>query len=138
MIALNGRPIDPPVVKGYATITRKWKRGDKIELQLPMLAQRIVASDKIEATRGRTALRYGPLVYNVERVDQDISRAIDPKAPLSVAWKPDLLEGVMAIEGRWVDGERLLAIPNYARCNREENAGGRSGPSSVVWIRVDQ
>ena len=137
-IALNGKSIDPQISRGYATITRTWKRGDRIELQLPMVAQRVTAGDKTEATRGQVALRYGPLVYCVERVDQDISKAMDVDAALSVAWKPDLLEGAAVIEGKWTDGERLLAIPYYLRCNRDEEAArNRGGPSSRVWIRED-
>ena len=39
-------------------------------------------------------------------------------APLHAEWKPDLLGGVMVIEGNWSDGSKLVAIPNYARMNR--------------------
>ena len=34
------------------------------------------ASEKIAATSGKVALRYGPLVYNIEQVDQDITGAL--------------------------------------------------------------
>ena len=70
-------------------------------------------------TRGRVALRYGPLVYNIEKVDQDIDKALAPAAPLTTEWKADLLGGVMVIKGTFADGTPLTAIPNYARCNRE-------------------
>ncbi len=64
------------------------------------------------------ALKYGPLVYNVE--DQD-NKSIDQKvgaAPLTTEWRPDLLGGVMVIKGQWSDGSEMIAIPNYARMNR--------------------
>jgi len=154
-MSLNGDPIQPAIERGYAILTRTWARGDTIQFELPMKVQRVKGSELIEAVQGKMALRYGPLVYNVERVDQDISRAMDPDAPLSVEWKPDLLEGVMVIKGRWADGEPLVAIPNFARCNRDSDAAGgrgdfggpgavgggdggqraRRGPSSVVWIK---
>ena len=51
------------------------------------------ASDKIEADKDRVALRYGPLVYNIEKVDQDIDGVLDPSAPLSTEWRGDLLGG---------------------------------------------
>lgn len=147
-IAVNGAAVTPKIENGYAVITRTWKAGDKIDLVLPMKAQRIKPSDKIAATAGRVALRYGPLIYNVEQVDQDITRVFDPKAPLTTEWKSDLLGGVLVIKGAWEDGSPLLAIPNYARVNREPqpvagsaNAGGpeRRGPRplrSIVWIKA--
>ena len=97
-----------------------------------MVIQRIKASDKIEATRGQVALRYGPLIYSAESVDQDITKILSPDAPLSTEWKPDLLDGVMVIKGAWSDGSEFMAIPNYARSNRRNQAGD---PESTVWLK---
>ncbi len=74
-IAVNGSSVKPQIDKGYAVITRTWKAGDKIDLVLPMKIQRVEASDKIVADQSRVALRYGPLLYNIEQVDQDITKA---------------------------------------------------------------
>jgi DUF1680 family protein len=147
-LAVNGAAITPTIEKGYAVITRRWKAGDRIDLTLPMKVQRIKASDKIAATRGRVALRYGPLLYSVEQVDQDITKVLSPQSDLAAEWKGDLLGGVMVIKGAWADGAPLLAIPNYARSNRtaarssDDNstapASERRGPrgvSSIVWLR---
>ncbi len=38
--AVNGKQVMPSIVKGYAVVTREWKTGDRIELELPMEAQR--------------------------------------------------------------------------------------------------
>jgi len=78
----------------------------------------VKASEKIAATKGRVALQYGPLIYNIEKVDQDIAQALAPSAPLTTEWKPELLGGVMTIKGTFADGSRLTAVPNYARYNR--------------------
>jgi len=147
-LSVNGVTLTPTIEKGYAVITRQWKAGDKIDLTLPMKAQRIKASDKIAATRGRVALRYGPLLYSVEQVDQDITKVLNPQSDLTTEWKGDLLGGVMVIKGTWADGSPLLAIPNYARSNRPAardsgNDGAAAGPerrgrralSSVVWLK---
>jgi DUF1680 family protein len=154
-ISVNGAGITPPIEKGYAVITRSWKAGDKIDLKLPLKVQRIKASDRIAATRGRVALRYGPLIYNVEQVDQDITQVLAPDSGLTTEWKGDLLGGVMVIKGTWADGSPLLAIPNYARNNRDGpalrargttgeggdegatagRARGRRSVDSVVWLR---
>jgi DUF1680 family protein len=126
-LSVNGTVVKPAVVNGYVALTRTWKAGDRIEVVLPMEVQRVKAADKVAADRGRVALRYGPLVYCVESVDQDVDQVLDPGAPLSAKWEPDLLGGVVAIRGTFADGTRLTAVPYYARNNR----GGRS----LVWLR---
>jgi DUF1680 family protein len=137
-ISVNGSVIHPPVHNGYAMITRNWKRGDKITLKLPMKIQRIKGIDKIDATRGQVALRYGPLIYSSESTDQNLDNILDPRTPLTMEWKPDLLDGVMVIKGKWSDGSELTAIPNYARNNRstagDSNRRNR-GISSSVWVK---
>ncbi len=116
--AVNGREEKPVIQKGYAVVTREWKAGDRIELELPMEPQRIVADPRIKADADLVALQYGPLVYNVETADsQNIHQKLGD-APLKMEWKPDLLGGTMVIKGKWADGSELLAIPNYARMNR--------------------
>jgi len=113
-------------------------------LELPMEPQRVVPDERIAADRGMMALKYGPLVYNVETPDnQNITRKIGD-APLRTKWQPDLLGGVMLITGKWADGANLVAVPNYARMNRvgpppeyptEQDAGGRKpAVDSKVWI----
>jgi DUF1680 family protein len=125
-LAVNGETISPKIANGYAAITRMWKAGDTIDLVLPMKVQIVKADEKVAADRGRIALRYGPLIYNVERADQpDINLAFG-SASLTPEWRGDLLDGVMAIKGEWADGSPLVAIPNFAR----ENRGG----TSAIWI----
>lgn len=132
---VNGKPVTPRMEKGYAAITRTWKVGDRIEMELPMEPQRIKANTRIAADQGRVALRYGPLIYNVERADQPtISQALGPE-PIKAEWRGDLLGGVMAITGKWADGTTMLAIPNYARMNRvgQEPGETATGDASVNY-----
>ena len=126
-LTVNGNPMVPAVERGYASVTRAWTAGDRIELVLPMAVQRVKASDRIAADAGRVALRYGPLIYNLESVDQDVEQILSPNGPLTAEWDADLLGGVMVIRGSFANGTPLTAIPNYARNNRS----GRS----LVWIK---
>ena len=84
-------------------------------------------------------------------MDQDITKVLSPDAPLTAEWRPDLLEGVMVIKGKWSDGSDFLAIPNYARHNRNRQGGGEGqgfggpgttgsrrrnrGLGSTVWLK---
>lgn len=162
-LRVNGRAVTPRLVNGYASLSRAWSAGDKIEFLLPMQVQRVRADEKIAANIGRVALRYGPLVYNIEKVDQSIDGVLTPDAPLTTKWRGDLLGGVTVITGAFADGSPMMAIPHYARFNRnpaapppaprpdavaiataaaEAVAAGRPLPraaapsaSSIVWIR---
>lgn len=158
-LSVNGKAVPVKIVNGYVAIRRTWKAGDKIDLELPMEIQKVTADNRIEADRGRVALRYGPLIYNVEQVDNggDINRPIG-KGPLMMEWKPEFLNGVMTIKGTWSDGTPLIAIPNYARLNRVPTtpypvAAGQTEPTrpneppqarmdriaaSAVWIKADE
>jgi len=148
-LSVNGSRVQPVMERGYAVLNRAWKAGDKVELELPLAVQRVRADERIEADRGRVALRYGPLVYNIEQEDQDIEQALGPRSPLTPEWREDLLGGVTVIKGTFADGSPLTAIPNYARYNRVEGTfsperrgpnpdGSRPAPppiTSIVWIR---
>ena len=85
-----------------------------------------------------------------ERVDQDLTKTLDPDAPLTTDWRGDLLGGVLVIRGKFTDGSPMMAIPNYARTNRDKELPpegvqgiGQDGAvrpaqrqaTSVVWIR---
>ncbi|MCA9185597.1 MAG: glycoside hydrolase family 127 protein [Pirellulaceae bacterium] len=147
-LSVNGQPVDASVQHGYVAIERQWQAGDKIQFSIPMAIQRVKCDERVEANRGRVALRRGPLVYNIESVDQDIDQVLDASAELVAQWRPELLQGVMVITGKFRDGSDLLAIPNYARYNRFDrassagaagNEAGRrrrgGGVRSIVWIR---
>src|SRR6185295_13649258 len=151
-IKVNGARVNARVENGYAVIARSWKKGDTIELELPMQPQRVRATDKIAATKDKVALRYGPLVYNIEQVDQDIHGVLDPGAPLTTEFKKDLLGGVTVIRTKFADGTPVMAIPNFVHYNRNPPDPPRPAPppaepgqpaprpapppaTSIVWIK---
>lgn len=148
-VRVNGASIGkPPVERGYIAVTREWKAGDRIDLELAMQPRRVYASPKIEALRGKVALRCGPLLYNIEEEDNPgfQGKSLDPKAPLTTEWRKDLLGGVMVVRGKFSDGSPMVAIPNYARMNRRKGTeyppkepdqkllAGKP-PASLVWMR---
>jgi DUF1680 family protein len=147
-LTVNGAAARPMVRNGYAAIQREWKAGDTIEFTLPLKVQRVRAIEQVAADRGKVALRFGPLMYNIEKVDQDIAKTLAKDSPLTTKWRGDLLGGVMTINGSFDDGSPMLAIPNYARMNREagpppppatfDDNGARPAPRppvSSVWIK---
>ena len=118
--------------KGYARVSRKWKAGDTIELDLPMPVRRVYAHPEVRADGGRVALQRGPVVYCAEAVDNGgrVSHlSLPADAELTAEHRPDLLGGVTVIKGK-AGKHDLLAVPYYAWDNRE-------GGEMAVWLREE-
>lgn len=142
-LRVNGKDTPLALDSGYATIRRAWRRGDTVDLELPMPVRRIRANAKVTADQQRIALQRGPVVYAAEWVDSPDKRVrnilLRDGEPLRAEWKPNLLRGVEVIQGkvtafRYDSSHHLLrtnetftAIPYYAWANR--GAG-----QMEVWI----
>jgi DUF1680 family protein len=70
-IKVNGEAVDYTIVNGYALINRSWKKNDKVEMDLPMDVQRVVANEKLADDIGKIALQRGPIMYCAEWVDNN-------------------------------------------------------------------
>lgn len=126
-LAVNGQALTPPIEQGYVVIKRTWTAGDRVEFTLPLAVQREKTEKAVAADQGRVALRFGPMLYNFESVDQPIDGKLDPSAKVTAQWRPDLLGGVMVLCGKFADGTPFQAVPYFARNNR----GGRS----IIWVK---
>ncbi len=84
-IKVNGQTISPEQDKGFAIISRTWKKGDVVAIDLPMITQRIQANEKVEADKGRFAFKRGPLVYCIEGKDQADDRILNVFVPDSAS-----------------------------------------------------
>lgn len=100
-VTVNYAPVDMTRIdKGYLEITRIWADGDLIVVQLPMPVQKVYANPKVSADLGRVALQRGPVVYCLEEIDNACaSVALSNDASFSSKFEPDLLGGIVTIEG---------------------------------------
>jgi hypothetical protein len=99
-LRVNGSPVSPQVTRGYAAIRREWKRGDVVELSLPMAVERLTAHPSVVHAQGKVALRRGPLVYAFEQADNPTSLrdAILPReARFDAAFDSTLAGGVVKV-----------------------------------------
>src|ERR1019366_2634455 len=56
-VAVNHRAVKAPVVeRGYVVFDREWKRGDRVELNLPMPIERVSANPLVKADQGLLAI----------------------------------------------------------------------------------
>jgi DUF1680 family protein len=133
-LTVNCEAVVPDIEKGFVRIDREWKKGDVIELDLPMPIRRVVSHKKIEANKGRVALERGPIVYCAEGVDnggQAFNIVLPDDVKLESEYRKDMLGGVAVISGKALglyvsaDGKSVesreqdfLAIPYYAWSHR--------------------
>lgn len=140
---VNGAPVAMTVERGYLKITRSWAPGDVVDLDLPMVPERIYAHPDVRHDAGRVALRRGPLVYCCEQHDNPVPvnrLRLPADRPLTARARPDLLGGVTVIEAQataedaaaWNDrlystrrammvDTLVTAVPYYLWCNRDPN-----------------
>jgi uncharacterized protein len=71
-VRINGGAVqaeDAAHIDGYLHITREWRNGDVLTLDLDMSPQLLSANPLVPQTLGRAALQRGPLVYCFEQAD---------------------------------------------------------------------
>ncbi len=140
-IKVNGKQIRKlQMNNGYAVISRKWKAGDKVELDLPMEIRLLTGDPKIEDAKGKVVLMKGPLVYCVEEVDnpkffEDQAEAKVLNKEIRAEFNEKNLGGVVTIHARAQSNNlkeefEITAIPYYAWNNR--------GPGQMtVWLPIE-
>ena len=125
-VKVNGSMFPAKTDDGFAVISRLWKPGDVVELDLPMPVRRVSGNPKIAAIRGQVALERGPVVYAFEGIDHDGS-VFDIELPATAKaapdFKPELLGGVVVLE---VDGAK--------RVSRRNGGGFDEKPVNAVAI----
>ncbi len=136
-LRVNGKDAEYKMENGYAVIQREWKKGDAIQLSLPMNVQEVAARESITADVDRVALQRGPLVYCVEGADNDGQAwniLMPENTTFQTNFQKDLLNGVVTIRAEVPvvvvssDNQNvstvkktITAIPYYSWCNRGSN-----------------
>jgi len=132
---INGVPYTGIIVNGYIAIEREWRKGDIIELKLPMDIYRVKAHDKVEADSGRLALQRGPIVWCVEGIDNDCSvfnMRIPENTDFQFTFSNDMIYPTGIITGTVKDINdndiKLKAVPYAYWANREPG-------EMAVWLK---
>lgn len=137
-LTVNGKTISPEIVKGYAAISRNWKKGDKIILSLPMTPRTITADPRVKADSQQIAIQRGPMIYCAEGAgngDNLFDLQFHPQfMPLNARFDPMLLGGTEVIEttATDTDGSKprpVILIPYFLWNNR-----GKS--EMEVWLPI--
>ena len=141
-VKINGESIQSSLAKGYLSIDRKWKKGDRIEIHFDMQPRMVKAHEKVEANKGKVSFEKGPLVYCAEWPDNnaEIPSILLPEKPeVEVVAKPDILNGIQELktqaqslfinEKGWLETRNvtLTLIPYYAWSHRGDG-------QMAVWL----
>jgi DUF1680 family protein len=149
-LLLNGEKAGYALEEGYAVISREWRDGDILVLDLRMPAVLVEANPRVRENRGKAALMRGPLVYCLEETDNGpelFNLRLGTPGDITVTHEKDLLQGVTVLsctgkrEKDWdnddlyreagepiLEDRELRFIPYYAWANREPG-------EMAVWLR---
>ena len=142
ILRVNGIERDDIITRdGYAVIERIWKKGDIIELSLPMHIRLISGSSKISDASGKVVISRGPVIYCLEEVDNEkyfdtTGKALLIPREMKSEYAEDLLGGIVVIKGfaslpttdEVID---FTAVPYYSWCNRVSG-------HMKVWLPCDK
>jgi DUF1680 family protein len=148
---LDGQPVE----RGYVELTRRWRPGDRVVLELDASPRLTAPNPRIDAVRGCLALERGPLVYCFESDDLPVGARLTDVAleigTLADGGPIEALGGVPAVSvtgaardlsgwggGGYVDIRdlpaeaveepvQLLAVPYFTWANR-------GGEGMRVWL----
>lgn len=91
---------------GYVIAGRKWKKGDKIELNLNMPATLIESNPLVEETRNQVTVKRGPIVYCLESADLPQQKVFDVVIPANIKLQPVAMK---------IDNGNMMALTGEAR-----------------------
>ncbi|MBP6619705.1 MAG: glycoside hydrolase family 127 protein [Leadbetterella sp.] len=152
IIKVNGIEVDVRRNnQGYFEINRLWKKGDIVELNLPMYTQKVYSHEKIETNKNLVSIQRGPLMYCAEFADNDgkTSNIVFGAANNFIHnFEPNLLNGVTTLTTtakafNFTEQEintstkTVKLIPYYARSNRGIGEMKLWFPTRITGVRIE-
>lgn len=111
-ISVNGEVLDPEIENGYAVIMRKWQKGDRITLELPMPVRTVIADERIMDDIDKMAVQRGPVIYCAEWPDnhegQVLNLVVGRESAFTTEYLPALLNGTHVIKTKGKHTRRTL------------------------------
>jgi len=109
---INGKVAEIISADGYAVVSRKWKQGDKIDIEFPMPVRKVIADERVKEDQGKIAFQRGPMIYCAEWPDNNNGNILDlvlkSDAAISTKFDAVLLDGTEVIETSGVQTKRTL------------------------------
>ena len=149
--SVNGQPVEAKAEGGYLAISRKWAKGDKLHVQLPMSLRAVSLPDK----SNNYSFMYGPIVLasSLGKQEQLGLFADDSRGghiaggrqlplqdmPVLVADKNNLMANITKVEGRPMTFRLTGAVPEkYAEMTLVPFSSLHECRYMVYWPVVSQ
>ena len=116
-VSVNGEQQDIATAPNtYAELTRTWKKGDVVELNMEMEAVLLESNPLVEETRNQTVVKRGPIVYCLESNGIEGGKKIDNVLiPANIQLTPREIT---------IDGSHLTALEGTARLMGDDSWTG--------------
>ena len=116
-LTVNGQPIKGEWLPNtYASINRKWKKGDEIVWVMDMPVKLLEANPLAEEIRNQVVVKRGPLVYCLESMDIADNKCIDDVLiPDNIQLIPQKIE---------IEGSPIVALDGVARLANNDSWSG--------------
>ena len=153
-IKVNGEPVNVDAKsESYAAVTRQWKKGDVVTLDMPMETKLMEANPLVEECRGQVAVQRGPIIYCLESNDLNGVDIDNIAIPVDAKFTPveTTIEGsrMMALETEAVNrAEASWENTLYREISKDKNTvkirlipyyawGNRGDSEMTIWIPVE-
>lgn len=118
---------------GYIEISKKWKKGDLVELEFTMKVNKTIAHPNVKEDINKVSIERGPIVYCFEWKDNDghvLNSILEDDVKFTNLCEPEMLHGIVKLEGAakgatggesdqvLIENKTLTAIPYYSWANR--------------------
>jgi len=123
-LLVNGEKWAGVTENGYACMTRAFLKNDVIMLTFYMPILLGQANEKVKQCSGQVVLKRGPMLYCLEATDnpQGLEIIISQDIRVSTRLEPELLGGIVCLDGMDTQGHAFTAIPFYRWDNRNPGA----------------
>ena len=150
---LNGKRLGTNYKNGYLIIENEWKKGDVVELDMPMEVKIIKARSELKQDSNRIAIQRGPIVYCIEGADNngkawnviipentkfeviDYQVQDEPVKALT-AEVPVITVGADGLSLK-TEKKKIIAIPYYTWANRGRNEMQVWLPTKITDVKLN-
>ncbi|MFN4084923.1 MAG: glycoside hydrolase family 127 protein [Spirosomataceae bacterium] len=152
-VQVNGAALSlVPDSAGYLVISRTWKSGDVVVLDMPMETKTVTSHPKVKANVNRIAVQRGPIMYCAEFPDnggRTATLVLPTSQPVfQEKFESKLLGGIMTLQtpGKVIDIQPndvktierpIQLIPYFARSNRGVGEMKLWFPTKITNVQIE-
>ena len=112
ILKVNGEVTDLILKDGYAAISRRWRSGDRVDIEFPMPVRKVIADERVKEDKDKIAFQRGPVIYCAEWPDNNTGNVLDfivnKDAAFTADFESSFLEGTEVIKTSGVQAKRTL------------------------------